>query len=155
MAFTMWQKSGVVKWNGTAPYYCETDPCISTYCGCTDTGPATIDVTFDDVTDNPGVDCASCTTYNSTVYTANRSGGAGSTACTWSVTGQCGHTIEVSISTGSVTVTVADGFTLLATYTASVSDPFDCTSTTVLTLFSGAAVECDWDGTPASTCTIN
>jgi hypothetical protein len=157
MALKIWLCDGKYLANGDGePRYCETDPCIpATYCGCTDLGPDTIDVTFDDVVDNPGVDCADCTTYNSTTYTANRSGGPGSSACTWSVAGECGHTIEVAISAGTVQVTITVGFTLLALYSASVSEPFDCTSQVVLDLIIGDADECDWDGTPPSTCTIN
>ena len=128
----------------TAYENCECCGGPPTYCGCTDTGPDTIDVTFSGVADNVGVDCSTCTTYNSGVYTCTRVGGPGSVLCTWSGTGECGHTIEVGISAGTVEVYVSAGFSLLAGFIGSVSDPFDCTSSASLGLFLGATDECDW-----------
>lgn len=108
----------------------------------------TIDVSFSGVADNMAVDCADCTAYNSTTYTCTQVG----TGCAWSGVGECGHTIDVVMTSGSVDVYVNLGFTVLAQFNASVSDPFDCTANRSLTLFSGAADECDWSG---AACTIN
>ncbi len=155
MAERPWFKTDHVVWNGTDILFCDTDPCAAPAfdCSCNAEPPDTIDIEFNDI---EGGSCASCTTYNSTVYTAVRAGTPGpSNACTWTVSGQCGHTLQIDIASGRVDVYILNGFSIVAKFSAFPADPWDCTSHLDLTLFSADNSVCNFQGATEATCSIN